>query len=285
VMGPRKQNKIVEKDDSKASHALYVYCAGESDALAQLFEERLPDALEPGGKLELVVSGRLAAVVSDVPLADYGEESLKMRLADPSWTAVRAVRHEQVVEYFSSRAAVVPLRFGAIYFAGQGVEQMLSEKATELRAIIERLRGRQEWGITVCCDQEEFIKVIDTLSSRLRGLAERAETAQPGEAYLLRKKIEALKTDEARLEIKRVVSEIEQSLARNSEAAASLRVMKDEATEQGKTVGKMAFLVASERFDDFHKEAERLAHAYAASGFRLEMTGPWPPYNFSTGKD
>ena len=285
MMSPRRQNRITGKDGSKASRALYVYCVGESDALRQLFEERLPAAIEPEGMLELVVDNHLAAVVSEVPLADYGEESLKTRLADPAWTAVRAVRHEQVVEYFSSRSAVVPLRFGAIYFARDRVKRMLSEKAAELETIIKRLAGRQEWGITVSCDQEEFAKVIDTLSPRLRELAERARAAQPGQSYLLRKKMEAQRADEARLEIKRVVIEIEQALADQSERSASLRVMKDEATEHGKTVGKMAFLVASEGFDDFHKEAERLARAHAEAGFRLEMTGPWPPYNFSTGED
>ncbi len=283
-MSPRKQNKTTEKDGSKASHALYVYCVGESAALARLFEEQLPDAIETAGKLELVIEGKLAAVVSPVPLSDYSEDSLNARLADPAWTAMRAVRHEKVVEHFSSRTSVVPLRFGVIYFARERVEQMLSEKTAELCAIIERLGGRQEWGITVCCNQEEFIKVIDTLSSRLRSMAERAKTASPGEAYLLRKKIDALKADEARLEIKRIVAEVEGALTAHSEQAVSLRVMKDEAAEQGKIVAKLAFLVATERFNEFHEEAERLAHLYDASGFRFEMTGPWPAYNFSTGE-
>lgn len=283
-MSPRKQNKTIEKDNAKASHALYVYCVGESNALARLFEEKLPAAIEPAGKLELVVESNLAAVASQVPLSDYSEDALNERLADAAWTAMRAVRHEKVVEHFSSRASVVPLRFGVIYFARERVEQMLSDKAAELHAIIERLNGRQEWGITICCNQEEFIKIIDTLSSRLRALTERAKTARPGEAYLLRKKIDALKADEARLEIKRMVAEIERALAARSEQAASLRVIKDEATEQGQIVAKLAFLVATERFNDFHEEAERLAHLYDASGFKFEMTGPWPAYNFSTGE-
>lgn len=283
-MSRRKRNKTVERDDAKAPHALYVYCVGESRALARLFEEKLPAAIEPEGKLELVIEEDLAAVVSRVPLADYGEDSFNARLADPAWTAMRAVRHERVVEHFSSRTSVVPLRFGVLYFAGERVEQMLAEKRAGLHAIIERLGGRQEWGITVCCNQEEFVKVIDTLSPRLRSMAERAKAARPGEAYLLRKKIAALKADEARSEIKRVVAEVEHALAAQSEQTASLRVVKDEATEQGKVVAKLAFLVAKERFNDFHEEAERLAHLYDASGFRFEMTGPWPPYNFSAGE-
>ena len=72
MMSRRKQNRIADADDSKASRALYVYCVGESDALGQLFEGRLPEAIEPDAKLELVAEKRLAAVVSEVPLADYG---------------------------------------------------------------------------------------------------------------------------------------------------------------------------------------------------------------------
>jgi hypothetical protein len=281
-MSQRKQNRTIEK---QPSHAVYVYCVGESSALGRLFEAGLPAAIEPDAKLELVVEDTLATVVSEVPLEDYGEEGLLARLADPAWTAVRAVRHEQVVEHFSSRASVIPLRFGAIYFTRHGVGQMLSEKAGELKSIIERLRGRQEWGITVCCNQDELLKVIDTLSARLRELIVRSKSAQPGEAYLLRKKIDALKADEARSEIKRVVAEIERALAGRSEQAATLRVMRDEATEHGRIVGKLAFLVEGDRFDDFHKEAERLAQEHAGYGFKLEMTGPWPPYNFSMGEE
>jgi hypothetical protein len=222
--------------------------------------------------------------VSRVPLSDYGEDSFNARLADPAWTAMRAVRHERVVEHFSSRTSVVPLRFGVLYFAGERVEQMLAEKRAGLHAIIERLGGRQEWGITVCCNQEEYLKVIDALSPRLRSMAERAKAARPGEAYLLRKKIDALKADEGRAEIKRIVAEVERKLAAQSEQAASLRVVKDEATEQGKVVAKLAFLVSNERFDDFQEEAERLARQFHPAGFRFEMTGPWPPYNFSAGE-
>ena len=70
-MSPRKQSKSIDKDEAKTSHGLYVYCVGESVALARLFEEQLPAAIEPAFKLELVVEGRLAAVVSQVPLSDY----------------------------------------------------------------------------------------------------------------------------------------------------------------------------------------------------------------------
>src|SRR5207237_10685828 len=142
--------------------------------------------------LELLAANDLAAVASIVPLADYGEEALPARLADATWTALRAMRHERVVEHFARRAAVVPLRFGALYLARANVGRMLAERAAELRAAVERLRGREEWGVQLYADRARLLEQITDLSLRLRELRAQAERATPGQAYLLQKKIEAL---------------------------------------------------------------------------------------------
>jgi hypothetical protein len=62
-------------------------------------------------------------------------------------------------------------------------------------------------------------------------------------------------------------------------------VFKREMTEQGEVVAKLAFLVPKSRLADFRALAERLAQRHRTSGFQLEMTGPWPAYNFSTVVD
>ena len=57
--------------------------------------------------------------------------------------------------------------------------------------------------------------------------------------------------------------------------------MKDEMSDQGEVVAKLVFLVLRERFIEFQRAAEELARENR-EGFRLEMTGPWPAYNFSS---
>jgi hypothetical protein len=272
------------KGDRAASNdslALYVYCVGESAALRPLINADLPEAIEEGASIETVEAGDLAAVASAVSIAQYSEEALQARLADPAWTAVRAMRHEKVMEHFAARATVVPVRFATIYLSRKRVQEMVYERQQELAAIIERLRGREEWGINVCRDTAALMKEIASISPRLRDLGERADRSSPGEAYLLRKQIDAMKASEARAETSRVVAEIERGLAALSEGATRLRAAKDETGEQGEIVAKLAFLVSRDRFDDFREAAERLAREHRA-GFRLEMTGPWPAYNFSS---
>lgn len=279
-MSAQKLNKKGQSDRRNAASAFYVYAIGEHAALAALFADQLPEAIEAAAPLEMLASDKLAAVVSAVPLIDYSEAALQARLTDATWTAIRAMRHERVVEHFAKHTAVVPLRFGTIYLRREPISRMLADKRTELQSIVEHLRGREEWGINIYRDNVKLMAAITSLSPRLREMSERAAQATPGQGYLLRKEIDALRTDEARAAARRMIAEIERELTSRSDDAARLRVLKNEAVEQGEVAAKMAFLVARPRFAEFHAAAEQLAQAYAASGFQLELTGPWPAYNF-----
>jgi hypothetical protein len=110
---------------------------------------------------------------------------------------------------------------------------------------------------------------------------ERASDATPGQAYLLRKKIEGLRDEEARAETRRVAQESERLLAEACDGVVRLRVLKDEAAGQGELAARLAFLVRREGFEAFRDAAERLATRYTPLGFRFELTGPWPAYNFA----
>ena len=280
-MGERKPKKSKsERGSENVQRAFYVYCVGEREALAPLIESALPTAIEVEARLEMEASDQLAAIVSAVPLADYGEEALQARLSNPAWTAVRAMRHEKVVEHFARRTSVVPLRFGTIYMKRASVRAMLSEREQALRDIIESLHGREEWGVNILCDRKRLMDAIVSLSPRLRELGEQAASASPGQSYLMRKKIDAMRVDETRAEMKRVAAKVESELAPLSDGSVRLKVHKDEGGEHGDLVGKLAFLVARARFEEFRAAAEGLALAHAPSGFQLELTGPWPAYNF-----
>lgn len=269
----------------EGGRGLYVYCVGEREALAPLFDAGPPEAIEEGAGLDSVEAAGLSAVVSEVPLGVYGEGALGQRLTDAAWTATRALRHERVAEHFARGASVVPLRFGAIYLRREGVERMLSERAAQFREVLARLRGREEWGLNVYVERGRLREEVTRLSARLREMAERADASAPGQAYLLRKKIEGLRDEEARAETRRVARETEETLAAACDGAVRLRVLKDEATEQGELAARLAFLVPSGGFGTFRDAAEGLADRYTPLGFRFELTGPWPAYNFAAAEE
>ena len=271
------------RGEREVAEAFYVYCIGRRAELAPLFEEPLPAPIESSSALVAVVWGELAAVASSVPLADYAEAALQQRLTDAAWTATRALRHQRAVEFFAARASVIPLRFGTIYLARERIAELLEERHAEFRAIIERLQGCEEWGVNVYLDRVQLKETIAQVSPRLREMTGRASSLSPGQAYLVRKKIDAMRADEMRAETRRVAGEIESALAGESKGrAVRLRLLKDEASEHGELAARLAFLVSRERFAEFRAAAERLAEAHAPNGFRLELTGPWPAYNFAS---
>jgi len=263
-----------------AELAYYVYCIAESASASQLPIASLPAAIEDNSKLEWISINTLAALVSQVPRALYSEENLAEHLTDATWTAIRAMRHETVVEFVAKRATVIPLRFGTIYLERAGVEQMLNEKTIELASMIEQLRGREEWGVNVYSDRAVLLSSITSVSPVLRDLVQRAEQAPPGQSYLMQKKIETMKVDEARAAVNRIVDQIEESLKAQTDDARRLRILKVETTEHGELKAKFAFLVKRANFEEFRDAAERLAQEHQAAGVRLELTGPWPVYNF-----
>lgn len=269
----------------ESSNGYYVYCIGACEQLRALFDDLPPGqlkglAIEESSGLELVERGEMAAVVSAVPLALYAEEPLAERLTDATWAATRAMRHERAVEHFAQRAGVVPLRFGTIYLRRQSIEQMLEERHAELASVITRIEGRDEWGVNLYADREKLREGVVDASPRLREMSERAAQLSPGQAYLLRKQVDAMRAAEARAETKRIGMEVERELGAASDAVARLRVLSLEATEHGELAAKFAFLVRRERYGDFQAAAERLAERYDALGFKFELTGPWPAYNF-----
>jgi hypothetical protein len=191
------------------------------------------------------------------------------------------MRHETIAEYVAKRAGIVPLRFGTIFLERAGIESMLSEKGRELREILERLRGREEWGVNLFCDQSVLMSSITSVSPVLRDMAERASQASPGQSYLMQKKIDALRVGESRAALNRIIEQTEKKLSDESDDAKRLRVLKVEATEHGELKAKFAFLVKRSAFEEFRDAAERLAQEHQNAGVRLELTGPWPAYNFT----
>ena len=261
----------------------YVYCIAENNHAAKILRrDPTPSAIEENVPLELITVENLAAVASKVPLSVFGAEAIDAHLSDAPWVTVRAMRHEQVVEHFARQTSVVPLRFGTIYLDVAGIEQMLEERHDQLCGLIERIRGREEWGVNLYLDRAVLLENITNISPRLREMADTAKAASPGQSYLMQKKIEAMRVDESKREVERVTRRVEEQLVPCSDGVSRLRVLKVETTEHGELKAKFAFLVLKGRFEDFKATAEDVARDIEGAGFRIELTGPWPAYNFAT---
>jgi hypothetical protein len=95
--------------DAPAGEALWVYCVLPAAGAAAPEVEGVARA-----RVEVLEAGELAALVSRVPLADFGEEPLRRNLNELPWLERVARAHEAVLERALVAATIAPLRHSTI---------------------------------------------------------------------------------------------------------------------------------------------------------------------------
>lgn len=230
--------------------------------------------VHPSGHVVLVADEELAAIASDVPLAEFGEAAIAENLHDPAWLEEKVRAHEAVLEAALRRGPLVPFRFGTIYRSDEHVRRMLRENSG-LGTTLERLRGTLELGVKAFFDEGDFDRSQDDDPA--------AGEAQGGRAYLLRKQRERRLADERSAFVAECASDSHERLAAAAEDGRANPPQRPEVTGQaGAMILNGAYLVRAERQDAFRAAVAELESDYGSWGVSYEVTGPWPAYNFVT---
>jgi hypothetical protein len=257
---------------------LYVYTVlpADSAALARLTQEVVPGL--DGRPVWALVEGALAAVVGAVPGAEFEEEPLNEHLRDLAWLAPRAEQHQAVNASLQEWGdALLPLSFGTVYRGPDGVRRMLRDGAVDFARRLESVRGRAEWVATLQRDAAAATAALDHLSPAVRALLTEASASATGRAYLLRRRLAELRRDELRVLDARVAGELEAELGACIERSVAEPLVEGAAG----TLVRLSLLVARKREAALLEAASQLDAAWRPHGYRLELSGPWPPYRFA----
>src|SRR5437660_1623858 len=109
--GPHVRGRLEESSvparESSGGELWWAYCVLDADDAAK---GAGLTGIEEATRVEAVVEGELGALVSRVPIAEYGDERLREHLEDLGWLERTARAHERVQERVLEHAAIVPLR-------------------------------------------------------------------------------------------------------------------------------------------------------------------------------
>jgi hypothetical protein len=220
-----------------------------------------------GGSVKLIPGGELAAIATDVPLAEFGEEAIVEHLRDPAWLERQVRGHDAVLEAALGAATIVPLRFGTIYRGEDEVRTMLSEHKW-LNDALQRVRGRIELGV------KAFLAPAAPHAGE-------ESTASSGRRYLEEKQRARREAEEREALRARWADEAHARLAAVADAATANPLQPREVSGRDDEMFlNGAYLVPLEREQDFRAVLAELETDLGPSGARFELTGPWPPYNF-----
>jgi hypothetical protein len=260
-----------------AGDGIWAYCVARAgDALP----EGLP-AVHADGQVYGVEHEGLVALVSRAPLAEFGEEPLRRNLNDLEWLERVARAHEAVLERALETATIVPLRLCTIFEDEQGVRRMLDEQRPALLATLELLAGRQEWGVKLLVNRDALEAAARARRTEEDSSAEELDSRSAGGAYLQRRRLERqVREDADRLAVG-VAEEVHARLQDwATDAVLNPPQNRDLSGHEGEMLLNGAYLVETPKVERLRELVAELEDRHGALGVRLEMTGPWPPYNF-----
>ena len=228
-----------------------------------------------GGPVETLAAAGLTAVTEKVPLAEFGEAALRRNLEDLDWLEEKARAHHGVIDAVAQQQPLVPMRFATVYHSEAGVTGLLSGRARDFRALLDRIRGRREWGVKAYAAEPA---AAGDEATGPAGAA--APSAGAGTAYLNRRRHERSAQEEARQAAMTSTAEVHDTLAG---LAMAFRLHPPQAPQLHGNRQPMllnaAYLLDDERAGEFAAAVRSLATDHPS--VRLELTGPWPPYSFA----
>jgi hypothetical protein len=221
--------------------------------------------IDPRHEVVVRPEGPLAGVTSRVSLDEFDEAALPERLSDAAWLEQKIRAHEQVLEQVLAQTPVLPCRFCTVFRSEDHLRGFLAERRDLLADALARVAGRVELGVKAYAAATE-----PSTESR---------EATSGRAYLEARQREQRAREELAAFRSRFADELHARLLAGSADGVALALQRPELSgREEEMLFNGAYLVEDRR--RFEQELEALAGDYRESGVELELTGPWPPYNF-----
>jgi gas vesicle protein GvpL/GvpF len=253
----------------------YVYCLIASARRPSLDHVPRGHRGTSGVRLADVDRG-LWLAVADAPLDRFGEEAINRGLSDIDWVSRAAVAHEAVVESFiASAAAVVPMKLFTIFTSDARAVAHIAGERSRIDAVLKRVTNHLEWGVRVVLDRARAAAPVRRVERPAGGVAS-------GSAFLTRKKAQRDAVVELRERARDVVADVYDRFAAQARMARR-RTASELPVDGGPLLLDAAFLVPKTRSASFRKLADREVRALERQGYRVKVTGPWPPYSFVEG--
>jgi hypothetical protein len=267
-----KKDFPAPRNNDMQADCRYLYAIAGSEKSMQLGPIGIENA-----SVYTIVSNELSAVVHACTSQPY--QSSDSEIAR-SWL----LTHQRVVEAaFEQLGDVIPAGFDTIV-NGEGasnpdetVQIWLNTEHDALISKLDRIRGKQEYGVQIFWDSKQIAARIATENEAIRSLNEAIRSKPEGAAYLYRQKLaEMLK------------AEIEQAADRHFQSfyqiiqpvADMLRIEKirhSPETEADQMIMNLSCLLSPE---NQHRLGQELETIDGMEGFSVKFTGPWPPFSF-----
>ena len=191
--------------------------------------------------------------------------------------------HQKVIDTAWERCGnVLPMGFDIIIRGNENTDpevhmrNWLRNDYENLKAKMERVRGKAEYGVQIFWDSKVMCQKITKENHEIKELNQEIKSKPIGLAYMYRQKLEDLLKKEME---KQADEYFRDFYDRIKPYVEELRIEK---TKKADDKNKQMFMNLSclLRKYDSQRLGEKLERINALKGFSVRYTGPWPPYSF-----
>jgi gas vesicle protein GvpL/GvpF len=236
------------------------------------------DAVDDSRHFGAVTTDGVAGIYTPVDGDAFSQEVIDRRAGDLEWLGAIGYRHQAVMAELMKSTAIIPLRAFTMFSSETTLRDYLLSNREPLLKMLERLDGKREFTLRIELDPQRWSDALAGRVESLRALSAEIEAASAGKAFLLRKKFDDEKKRASREAEQQLVGEIENAVAEKlaCDVVSESRVERDGAFPQ---INVLIDRDEESRLQELHLA---LADRYAGEGVTLAITGPWPPYSFTT---
>lgn len=232
-------------------------------------------AVEQGGRLAVLESGDLCVVVSRVEASAYSADALRERAAG-GWLEEQVCRHHAVVDAVFQQQTVMPLRFGTLFSGVASLRRELTGRAAALREHLHFLEDREEWDLQVLAAPRPQPAAAEVD----QGAAAPGGAASPGRSYLHRRQRELSARQSDRTA---ALAATDQAVrAAGALAARAVAALYPPARPASGPCLHAVYLVERAGQGALLDAAAAWQRSLSPAGLNLRLTGPWPPYHFTS---
>lgn len=228
-----------------------------------------------GQQVYLVSRDGLGAVVHACAAEPYVSEDAEVVR---SWVEA----HNRVLEACMEKfPAVVPYTFNTILHdpalsdPDQVVRDWLGREEAVLRRLVERLRGKAEYGVQILWEPGVIVRQVSGSDPDIVALEREIETKPAGTAYMYKEKLSRLIKEKMEAMAAEVTAGV---MGQLRERCCDLKVEKSKKPEGGmQMIANWSCLARPDQAEAIGQVLEEVA---SRAGYHVRFTGPWPPYSF-----
>ena len=157
------------------------------------------------------------------------------------------------------------------------MREMMGREGAVLLEALERLDGKSEWGVKAFAEPGALERAAVERAGEEAG----AGALSPGAAYMDRRRREARAREEAEEVADGWAQEIHEQLTRGAAEALLNPLQRREVSgHEGDMLLNGVYLVGNEWVEQLQELVAELDDDYRERGVSIQLTGPWPAYNF-----